>query len=397
MGMFDPPFTYYNKPSQYELIGGAYYLPGTAAYNKAKSQAPLYAQPAVTPTSQAASIIAPYAPKAGAPTTFPSYSGGGMGGGSVLPGAPGRTGQGAFGLVPQVPNPIATAGQGIAGNIGNLPSLGNLGTETTKLAGNLAAMPFQQNLPGYEGMLGQSSQGILSNLQGIIDPNEWAQLQTKMAERGATMGISPGSPNFNTALMRALDQSILQRQSLGQQQLNAAVARTPTGQPFNIAGQQITPGTMQEAAWGANVAAAAPDPTMAAQANLDMLLRSIEAGRAGGFGGYGAPGGGGMGGGNRYVPVMAPGAGGYGGMPFYGDGQPTAPGWSGIVQQPYYNYPGLSEQNPAPWSGIGNVDVNSGENIPSSPYEYDYTYQPEPDIFNPYEYDYTYQPEGVYD
>lgn len=168
--MFSPPYTYYNNPSsQYQLIGGAYYLPGTAAAKKASQLAATMPQ-VPSPTSAAASIIAPYAPKTTAPTSFPSYSAGGVGGGSVLPGAPGRTGQGAFGLVPQVPNPIATAGAGIAGNISNLGNLGNLGTQTTRLAGDLAAMPFQQNLPGYEGMIGIPGSGQYCGISPTCSP-----------------------------------------------------------------------------------------------------------------------------------------------------------------------------------------------------------------------------------
>lgn len=393
MGMFSGPYTYYNNPSsQYQLIGGAYYVPGTAA---AKKAAQLYAAmpKQVSPTAAAASILAPYAPK---PST-PSYPVGNpgasrTGGGASLTGAPGMFGQGAFGLVPQVPSPVATAGEAIGGNVSNMPALGNLGTQSTKLAADLAQMPFQQNLPGYGGMIGTASQGIQSNLEGVIDPNEWEQLQTRMAERGTNVGITPASPNFSTALMKALDQSIRERQTLGQEQLNRAIARTPTGQPFNIAGQQVSPTDVQAARYAANLYAAAPDPTQAAQANLDMLLRAIEAGRAGGMGGVGGggfPGGGG--GGVQFVPIRGGGGGGYPMMPYAGMG---SSGWSGIVNQPFYRTTAPGEEAPMyPWTPPGEIDVNSGENIPFSPYEYDYTYQPEPDLYNPYEYDYTYQPE----
>lgn len=243
------------------------------------------------------------------------------------------SGQGAFGLVPTMPNPVSTAAGSIAGNQANLPGLSTLATDTTKLNAGLGALPYQMNLPNYGGMLSSASQGITSNLAGVIDPQEWTQLQQRMAERGARVGISPSSPNFNTALMTALDQSIAGRQALGQQQLTGAIARTPTGQPFNVAGQQISPTDVQAAQWQANVLGAAPDPTQAAQANLDMLLKSIEAGRAGGLGGMG-------GGGGGFMPqrtVTAPGAvyspvvGGYGGggysAPSYSPGYaPTAPG-----------------------------------------------------------------------
>lgn len=278
----------------YVVIGGGAYQPGSAAYKKALQ---LYAaMPKTQPTTQVPGAVSPAAPRA--PSTFPTYqpTGGSAssGGGASLAPGPSYSGKGAYGLVPSVPNPISTAAGSISGNTANLPGLTTLGTQTTKLNADLGALPYQSNLPGYTGLLGQSSQNISSNLAGIIDPQEWTQLQQRMAERGATMGITPSSPNFNTALMTALDQSIAGRQNLGQQQLNAAIARTPTGQPFNTAGQQISPTDVQAAQYQANVLGAAPDPAQAAQANLDMLLKAIEAGRVGGLGGVGGGGGGGM-------------------------------------------------------------------------------------------------------
>lgn len=278
-------------PQNYVVIGGGAYQPGSAAAKKAQE---LFNQwqrnnpPSANPNAVPGGITNP--PQG--PTNFPSYPSGTLSG--AVPGtsaslapAPATGGKGAFGLIPQVPNPISTAAGGIGGNIANLGSLGQLGTGTTQLAANLGAMPFQMNLPGYGGMLGQSSQNISSNLAGVVDPAEWTQLQTRMGERGAAMGLGPGSPNSNTALAIALDRDIRQQQALGQQQLNAAIGRTPTGQQFNIAGQQLSPADMQSAQWAANVMGAAPDPTQAAQANLDMLLKAIEAGRVGGWGGAG--------------------------------------------------------------------------------------------------------------
>lgn len=302
----------------YTIIGNWAYQPGSAAAKRAQQ---LYnAMPRqVTPQNSLSAYTA--APRQTAPANFPSYpagtpTAGRGGGGNTLSPGPTMTGQGAFGLVPTMPSPISTAAGSIGGNQTNLPALSTLATDTTRLNANLGALPYQMNLPNYGGMLGQSSSNISSNLAGVIDPQQWSQLQQRMAERGASMGISPTSPNFNTGLMTALNQSILGTQQLGQQQLNAAIARTPTGQPFNVAGQQIGPADMQAAQYEANKLGAAPDPAMAAQANLDMLLRAIEAGRAGANPGYGGGGGGGMPGFLR-MP-SAPGA--MAVAPYYGGG-----------------------------------------------------------------------------
>lgn len=272
-------------PSNYVVVGGGAYLPGTAAYKKAVELNNLYSQNQAT--ANALTPINPPTNFPSYPTGSPSFPGQSSGSGSASPNldyAMPHTGQGPYGLVPQVPNPISTAMGSIAGNTSNLGALTTLGTDTTKLAANLGALPYQMNLPGYSGLLDQSSAGIASNLAGKIDPTTWQQMQQRMAERGVTMGISPESPAFDSSLTKAVYDETIRRQTLGQNQLNAAIARTPTGEQFNIAGQQINPEAMQSAQMYSNTLGAAPDPAQAAQANLDALLRAIEAGRAQGYG-----------------------------------------------------------------------------------------------------------------
>lgn len=343
----------------YITIGGHAYQPGSAAAKKAQE---LYTQwlreQAATQASQTAASQVPF-PSVPNPaiTTGTATSGGGtVSTSKAIPGtltpAPATSGVGAYGLVPRVPDPVATAATAIGGNQANLPGLAKLGTDTTTLSANLAAQPYQMNLPNYQGLLGQASQNITSNLAGVIDPNEWAQLQQHAAERGAGMGISPASPNFSTALIKALDQSIVGRQSLGQQQFNAAVARTPTGQSFNVAGYQLSPQDVQAAQYAANVAGAAPDPTLAAQANLDALLKSIEAGRQGALGGTGG------GGGSPGLPrVTAPGVSLPAGYTGYNS---TFPNYTGYAPQATPTAPGTV---PAPISG-----PYYGESPPADPY-----------------------------
>lgn len=325
--------------------GSVYYGPGWQRGLQAPSAVPPAAGRITTPqtssnpyqpvnTIQGTNALTDIPSMGTGPAAGPALSGGAGSSAPNLTGAPGMTGMGPFGLVPQIPSPTATAGQAIGGNIGNLPALSQLGTGTTQLAAQLGALPYQANLPNYEGMLGQSSQNISSNLAGVIDPAEWTRLTQGMAERGVSMGLGPGSPNSQTALAIALDRDIRAQQAMGQQQLNAAIGRTPTGQPFNIAGQQINPADVQAAQYAANVAGAAPDPTQAAAANLDMLLKSIEAGRAGGLGGVGGVGGGAapiraapVAPGLPYMPVAGgAGAGGPTGTPMAPRPVPTAPG-----------------------------------------------------------------------
>lgn len=286
----------------YTVIGGGAYQPGSAAAKKAQE---LYTQylanqrQAANASPTNSPIFTP--PSGAAPSNFPSYaptggtmSGFGGAGGATLAPGPASVGKGAFGLVPSVPNPISTAGGAIAGNTANLPALGTLGTGTTRLSANLAQLPYQMNLPNYMGNLGQASANTASNLAGRISPTTSNEIIRQAAERGAAIGAAPGSPNVQTNWLGVLGQTSEQLQALGQNQLLQQIGATPTGQPFNVAGQQISPTDLQSAQYAANVAGAAPDPTQAAQANLDMLLKAIEAGKVAGFPGYGGGGGGGM-------------------------------------------------------------------------------------------------------
>lgn len=312
-------------PSNYVIIGGAAYQPGSAAAKKAQE---LYNQWQANQPKPATSSSIFTPPSGAAPSSFPSYAPSataGSIGGSTLPGAatlapgPATAGKGAFGLVPSTPNPISTAAGSIAGNQANLPALTNLATDTTKLSAGLAQLPYQLNLPNYMGNLGQAAANVSSNLAGVISPSTSNAITRAAAERGVRMGAAPGSPNAQTNWLGVLGQTSEQLQALGGNQLNQMIAATPTGQPFNVAGQQTTPGDVQYWQDVSNVRGAAPDPTQAAFANLDMLLKSIEAGKVAGFPGYGGGGGGG-------VPRMAP----------------SAPGGVGAYSFPGYYYPGTA-------------------------------------------------------
>lgn len=366
---------------QYIIIGGGAYQPGSAAAKRAQE---LYNQwkanqPPATPTP---ATPGPRTPSSSiAPSSFPSYAntGGASAGGtssvgglmgSTLFGGGAMTGQGAFGLVPATPNPLATAGSAIAGNQANLNALSTLGTDTTKLSAGLAQLPLQLNLPNYMGNLGQLSANVASNLAGRISAPTTNEITRAAAERGVGIGSAPGSPNAQTNWMGVLGQTSEQLQALGANQLQQMIAGTPTGQPFNIAGQQTTPGDLQYWQDVANIRGAAPDPAAAAQANLDMLLKSIEAGKVQGFPGYGGGGGGGgiprttFPGGN--LSPVSPVYYYSGGVPSGGYGSnriaPIAPGMAPTTTYPTYDTPGAYPYNPlAPEGTIGEsvFDPNS--------------------------------------
>lgn len=207
----------------------------------------------------------------------------------TLAGAPAFNYAGAYGGIPQVPSPTATAGNAVAGNLTNLPNISNLATQTTALGNTLAKSGYEANLPGYNSMLGQASANTGNLLSGILPPDVIRQIQQAGAERGVAIG-SPGSPNANAAMLRALGLTSLNLQGQGLGQFGQLMGMTPVAQPFNPASMMVSPGDLQSAQAAANLYNAAPIPWQAAQANLNAMLSGLNRGQAttgpGNFGGY---------------------------------------------------------------------------------------------------------------
>lgn len=187
-----------------------------------------------------------------------------------------QPGSGAYGAVPTVPNPLTTASQSILGNIGNLASLYGLTTGTAGASAAGAQQQYLQNLPGYAGLTSAASQNIASDLAGHISPDVVNQLSQLAAERG--VGFGGGSPNANAALMAALGKTSMGLQQQGQQELTAAIGRTPVGPAFNPASFLVSPEQQQQAGMAANLYASAPNPTLAAQAAESAANRGINTG-----------------------------------------------------------------------------------------------------------------------
>lgn len=150
-----------------------------------------------------------------------------------------------------------------------------LGASGASAAG--AQSQYQANLPGYAPMTTQASTDILSNLQGLVSDPTWKQLQIRGAERGLKVGA--GGPNTNAALMAALGNTSEGLQSLGQQQLSAAIGRTPVGPMINPANYLVTPAQQQQASVDQAILNAAPVPATAAQARLNQLLAGLNRGQ----------------------------------------------------------------------------------------------------------------------
>lgn len=195
---------------------------------------------------------------------------------TTLSGWPGIGWSAEYGGVPRVPDPRSSMQEALAGDIGSLGRLYDLSRGVSSAAAEGARTQYAANLPYFTPMMQQGSQNILANLEGLVNPDVINLIGTQAATRG--VGFGPDSPGTNAAYLAALGLTSQQRQDVGQQQLTAAIGRTPVGPMFNPATMLTTPEQMQEAGYQANVLAAAPYPGSAAAAAEAAARRGISAG-----------------------------------------------------------------------------------------------------------------------
>lgn len=149
-------------------------------------------------------------------------------------------------------------------------------TSTTK-TGQVAG--WTTALPGYEGLAGQASGLAGKYMAGQLPADVLSNITTAAAERGIATG-SPGSPNANAAYLRALGLSTLDLEQRGMQDyinlLNASPRTTTTDTTQTIDNSVLKA-----------IYEAAPDPYLAAMANLQARLSGEGAGKKAGAGGGG--------------------------------------------------------------------------------------------------------------
>lgn len=183
-------------------------------------------------------------------------------GGSNLPGSATNYNP-IYGGKPNVPNPTSTANAAISGNLGNWSGLYQLGSNINTANQNQLLQNLNLGLPNYNEMTQKASQNIGNELAGQVPQDVVNQIIQSAAERGIATGTT-GSPNENTALLRALGLTSLNLQQQGNQDLSAAVARTPQAPLFNYSSMLTTPEEQQQAEMAANLYASAPNPMQSA-------------------------------------------------------------------------------------------------------------------------------------
>jgi hypothetical protein len=201
---------------------------------------------------------------------------------NTLAGAPSQMGQGAYGAVPGAANPQQTQATAVGGNEAIEQQLAQLTgqLDTATAAGAMAGL--SQNLPGAAGLISQAGTNVGQELGGQLPADVLSFLNQQAAERGAGSGLA-GSPEEDAAALRAMGLTSLGMEEQGQQDLGSLINDIPKGLQFDPSTMLVTPQQQLQQQQLANDLAAAPDPTMAAEANLAALAKGV--GTGGGLGG----------------------------------------------------------------------------------------------------------------
>lgn len=206
------------------------------------------------------------------------HTAGGVTGGNLTGAAPFSYSP-AYGGIPQVPSPTTTAGAAVAGNIGNLGGIYNLGGGVNQFQSQQLQQALGTAIPNYAGLKGAQSQNIASNLAGQVNQDVINQIIQGAAERGIATG-SPGSANANSAYLRALGLTSMGLQQQGQQNLNAMIGATPLPQLMSAQSFLVGPQEQQAAQTAANLYRSAPQPAAAAGAAIGAANAGMRAGGA---------------------------------------------------------------------------------------------------------------------
>lgn len=196
-----------------------------------------------------------------------------------LTGATPRDYSQAYGGIPEVPDPFESLRTTLTGNLGNLGDLYKLALGGSAASAAGAMEQLRQNMPLTPELLGQRSQNILANLQGLLSTGLTNKLAQTSAERfGAPRGFGADSPALSAAYLAATGRSVEDIQKLGQEQLATAIQTTPMGPQFNPMQFMVSPGDFQNWQMYANMLRAAPVPSSAAEAEQRALRQGLTAG-----------------------------------------------------------------------------------------------------------------------
>jgi len=187
----------------------------------------------------------------------------------------------AYGGIPNVPNPTASASHALSGNIGNLGLIYGLGQGLNRFNQQQLTNQYQAAIPNYNALTEKQSGNIAEELSGDVPQDVVNQIIQQAAERGIVTG-SPGSPNAGAAMLRSLGLTSLDMQHHGVSDLATAIGEAPKAGIIDPTQFLVTPGQQQEASAAANLYASAPNPQAAAQEAQRIAAAGFGAGWGGG-------------------------------------------------------------------------------------------------------------------
>lgn len=170
----------------------------------------------------------------------------------------------AFGGIPQLPSPTATAGSAIAGDSANLTQLLQLLSSLDNAQQSQLLGQYNMAIPNYSALTQTASGNVGQELKGQLPQDVINELAQQGAERGITTGM-PGSANSNAAYLRALGLDSLGMMQQGQQNLTTMTQTAPVAPLFNPASFLVTPEQQQQEASAQALYNAAPVPKAAAE------------------------------------------------------------------------------------------------------------------------------------
>lgn len=138
-------------------------------------------------------------------------------------------------------SPLGSAYQAQPFNLGQSGNLTQLSDLINSINRNAQTQNLQARIPNAPALEAQSSANIGSELQGQLPQDVMNLLGQQAAERGVGTGIGADSQNASAAYLRALGQTSLQQEQLGQQNLTSAYARNPAAPLFDTGSQVISP------------------------------------------------------------------------------------------------------------------------------------------------------------
>jgi hypothetical protein len=206
---------------------------------------------------------------------------GGGGGGGTLPGAAPSNWSPAWGGSPQVPSPGGSAAAAIGANLSNLPQSLDLARGMNQFNQDAVQRQLRSGLPLYDPLTIESSNNIMDMIQGEVPQDVINQILQVAAERGIITGTT-GSENANAAMLRALGLTSLDLMQRGEQNLTAAIGRTPRGPLFDPSKMMVSPDEWQNAQMAANMYRSAPNPQAAGTRALGAAASGLSRGLASG-------------------------------------------------------------------------------------------------------------------